>query len=158
MDEHAYLRLLRAEPDNDEVRLAYWDWLEETGDERTPYVRLMRQRLRLQEELQNTERLIWDHELRMDAEWIDIAFPMRIRSPMVGRCYTRPAPEAAPFVALGGTVTSDTVVCLIEALKIFNEIKAGVHGVVSEISVADGDRVEFNQVLFRVRRPSSDWW
>ncbi len=56
MGEEHYLRILRAEPDNDDIRLAYWDWLEKTGDPRAPYVRLMRRRALLQEELAKTER------------------------------------------------------------------------------------------------------
>jgi uncharacterized protein (TIGR02996 family) len=158
MDEQRFLRILRAEPDNDEVRLAYWNWLEEIGDDRTPYVRLMRQRLRLQEELEETDALLRAHQPRIDDAWIDMAFPMRVRSPMVGRCYVKPLLDAAPFVEVGTQVTPDTVVCLIETMSLFNEITAGVHGVVSEVAVANGAPVEYNQVLFRVSRPSLDFW
>src|SRR5262245_25267889 len=98
MDEQAFLRVLRAEPDNDELRLAYWNWLEENGDQRAPYVRLMRQRLRLLYELEEIDALLRAHHPPIDDAWIDMAFPMRVRSPMVGRCYVRPLPDAPPFV------------------------------------------------------------
>jgi uncharacterized protein (TIGR02996 family) len=158
MDDQTLLQILRGEPDNDEVRLAYWNWLEETGDDRAPYVRLMRKRLRLLEELKETDVLLRAHQPRIDDAWIDMAFPMRIRSPMVGRCYIKPLPDAPPFVEVGGQVTSDTVVCLIEAMSLFNEVTAGFYGVVSEVAVANGVPVEYNQVLFRVSRPSLDFW
>ena len=157
MDEQAFLRILRAEPDNDEVRLAYWKWLEEIGDARAPYVRLMRQRLRLLEELEQTDALLWANEPRDDA-WIDTTFPMRVRSSMEGRCYIKPLPDAAPFVEVGSQVTPETVVCLIETMSLYNEITAGFHGVVSEVAVANGAPVEYNQVLFRVSRPSLAFW
>jgi uncharacterized protein (TIGR02996 family) len=156
MDDQSFLRILRAEPDNDEVRLAYWSWLEESADDRATYVRLMRQRLRLLEELEETDSLLRAHQI--DGAWIDIAFPIRVRSPIVGRCYTKQLPDAAPFVEVGSRVTPDTVVCLIEAMKLFHEITAGHHGVVSEVAVANGAPVDFNQVLFRVSRPSLDFW
>jgi uncharacterized protein (TIGR02996 family) len=158
MDDQSFLRILRDEPDNDEARLAYLNWLEETGDVRAPYIRLMRERSRLQEELEEIDSRLRGHQPQMDDDWIDLVYPMRVRSPMVGRCYTQPRPDAVPFVTLGSRVTPDTVVCLIESMKIFNEIRAGFHGVVSGISVANGAPVEYNQVLFRVSRHSFDFW
>lgn len=114
--------------------------------------------MRLLEELQETDALLEAHRPRIDDAWIDLAFPMRVRSPTVGRCYLKPLPNAAPFVEVGSRVTPDTVVCLIEAMKLFNQITAGCHGVVSEVVVANGAPVEHNQVLFRVSRPSLDFW
>lgn len=158
MDDQEFLRILQAEPDNEEVRLEYWNWLERTGDNRAPYVRLMRQRLRLLEELEATDALLRAQDSRFNDAWIDIAFPLRVRSPLAGRCYLQPSPNAAPFVQVGSQVTPETVVCLIEAIKVFNEITAGFHGVVSEVVVTNGAPVEHNQVLFRVSRPSLDFW
>lgn len=157
MDDESFLRIFRAEPDNDEARLAYWNWLEKTGDGRAPFVRLMRKRLRLLEELEETDALLRAHQPPIDDAWIDMAFPMRVRSPMVGRCYIKPLPDAAPFVEVGSQVTPDTVVCWIEAMSLFSEIPAGFHGVVSEVAVVNGASVEYNQVLFRVKRPSFDF-
>ncbi|GJQ29399.1 MAG: acetyl-CoA carboxylase biotin carboxyl carrier protein subunit [Phycisphaerae bacterium] len=74
-----------------------------------------------------------------------------IDSPMVGTCYLAPNPDAAPFVKVGQSVTPDTVVCLIEAMKVFNEIKAEKSGVVEQILVKNGQAVEFGQKIFAVR-------
>lgn len=74
-----------------------------------------------------------------------------IESPMVGTFYQAPGPDKPPFVSVGSPVGPDTVVCLIEAMKIFNEIKAGVSGTVERIVVKSGGAVEFGQALFMVR-------
>ena len=74
-----------------------------------------------------------------------------IESPMVGTFYATPAPDKAPFVSVGAKVGPDTTVCLIEAMKIFNEIKAETSGTVEEILVKSGQPVEFGQPLFRIR-------
>lgn len=74
-----------------------------------------------------------------------------IESPMVGTFYSSPNPDAAPFVKIGQSVTPDTVVCLIEAMKVFNEIKAEKAGVIEQIMVKSGQAVEFGQKLFAVR-------
>ena len=73
-----------------------------------------------------------------------------IRSPMVGTFYSRPEPGADPYVRVGSRVTSGQMVCLIEAMKIMNEIEAEVTGVVREVCVDDASPVEYGQVLFRV--------
>jgi acetyl-CoA carboxylase biotin carboxyl carrier protein len=70
-----------------------------------------------------------------------------IESPMVGTFYTKPDPESKSFVSVGDSVGPDTVVCLVEAMKVFNEIKAEQSGVVEKILVNDGDAVEFGQPL-----------
>lgn len=74
-----------------------------------------------------------------------------IESPMVGTCYLAPNPDAAPFVKVGMNVTPDTVVCLIEAMKVFNEIKAEKSGVVEQVLIKNGQAVEFGQKLFAIR-------
>jgi acetyl-CoA carboxylase biotin carboxyl carrier protein len=73
-----------------------------------------------------------------------------IRSPMVGTFYKAPEPGAEAYVKVGNRVTPGQTVCIIEAMKIMNEIEAELAGVVREISVEDGQPVEFGQVLFRV--------
>ena len=73
-----------------------------------------------------------------------------INAPTVGTFYNRPTPEDEPFVAVGGTVTPDTVVCLIEAMKVFNQITAEKSGRIAEVLVENGDAVEFGQPLFRL--------
>jgi acetyl-CoA carboxylase biotin carboxyl carrier protein len=74
-----------------------------------------------------------------------------ISSPMVGTFYRGPSPDAPSFVDVGATVNEDTVVCIIEAMKVMNEIKAETSGVVAEIMVENGKPVQFGQALFRVR-------
>jgi acetyl-CoA carboxylase biotin carboxyl carrier protein len=75
----------------------------------------------------------------------------RITSPMVGTYYAAPDPESPPFVKIGDRVGPETVVCIIEAMKVFNEIKAELSGTIESIEVSSGTPVEFGQVLMRVR-------
>ena len=79
-----------------------------------------------------------------------VALLKDIRSPMVGTFYKSPEPGAEPYVKVGSRVTSGQTVCIIEAMKIMNEIEAEIAGVVREIMVDDAQPVEFGQVLFRV--------
>lgn len=74
-----------------------------------------------------------------------------IESPMVGTFYAAPNPDAGPFVKAGSSVSNDTVVCMIEAMKVFNEIKAGKSGKIERILVKNGEAVEFGQKLFLVK-------
>lgn len=76
--------------------------------------------------------------------------PTYVRSPMVGTFYESPAPDASPYVAVGSTVRPDTIVCLIEAMKVFTEINSGVSGTITEVLVKSGQAVEYDQPLFRV--------
>jgi oxaloacetate decarboxylase alpha subunit len=73
-----------------------------------------------------------------------------IKSPMVGTFYAAPAPDAPPFVQLGSEVQAGQVICIIEAMKLMNEIKSEVRGKVVEVLVNNGDPVEFGQPLFLV--------
>ena len=78
--------------------------------------------------------------------------PMKeIVSPMVGTFYSAASPDTPPFVEVGKPVTEDTVVCIIEAMKVMNEIKAETKGVIAEVVAENGKPVQFGQVLFRVR-------
>ncbi len=70
---------------------------------------------------------------------------------MIGTFYRAPSPESADYVEIGTEVTPETVVCLIEAMKVMNEIKAEVKGVVTHILVENAKPVEFGQPLFRIR-------
>ncbi|MCX5685756.1 MAG: acetyl-CoA carboxylase biotin carboxyl carrier protein [Planctomycetota bacterium] len=74
-----------------------------------------------------------------------------VKSPMVGTFYTSPSPEAPAFVKVGDHVSEDTVVCIIEAMKVFNEIRAELSGTVEKILVKNAQAVEFGQPLFVVR-------
>lgn len=74
-----------------------------------------------------------------------------ITSPMVGTFYGSPSPDAPAFVGVGSKVKGDTVVCIIEAMKVMNEIQSEVEGTIVECLVASGTSVEFGQPLFRVK-------
>lgn len=74
-----------------------------------------------------------------------------ITSPMVGTFYASPSPEAPPFVSVGQEVTEDTVVCIMEAMKVMNEVKAECRGTIAEIVAENGKPVQFGQALFKVR-------
>ena len=74
-----------------------------------------------------------------------------IPSPMVGTFYTAPSPESPPFVKVGQKVTPDTVVAIIEAMKVMNEIKAEASGTITEIAAENGQPVQFGQALFRYK-------
>lgn len=73
-----------------------------------------------------------------------------IKSPMVGVFYAAPSPDRPPFVSVGDTVQKGDVVCIIEAMKIMNEITASESGTISEILVDNGDVVEYDQPLFKI--------
>ncbi len=73
-----------------------------------------------------------------------------IKSPMVGTFYSRPKPDAAPYVKVGDTIQADTTVCLIEAMKTFNELPAGVAGKIVAVLVKDEEPVDVNKPLFKV--------
>ena len=73
-----------------------------------------------------------------------------INAPAVGTFYTAASPEDPPFVSVGSVVKADTVICIIEAMKVFNQIQAEKSGRILEILVENGDAVGFNQPLFRI--------
>ncbi|MEO6182794.1 MAG: acetyl-CoA carboxylase biotin carboxyl carrier protein [Verrucomicrobiota bacterium] len=76
---------------------------------------------------------------------------LEIKSPMIGTFYRAPSPESDEYVAIGTEVNPDTVVCLIEAMKVMNEIKAEVRGVITQILVDNAKPVEFGQPLFKIK-------
>jgi acetyl-CoA carboxylase biotin carboxyl carrier protein len=76
---------------------------------------------------------------------------VEIKSPMIGTFYRAPSPEAAPYTEVGTEVNVDTVVCIIEAMKVMNEIKAEAKGVITQILIENAKPVEFGQPLFKIR-------
>jgi len=72
-------------------------------------------------------------------------------SPMVGTFYAAASPDSSPFVSVGQQVTPDTTICIIEAMKVMNEIKAETSGVITEILAENGKPVQYGQALFRIR-------
>jgi acetyl-CoA carboxylase biotin carboxyl carrier protein len=77
---------------------------------------------------------------------------IEIKSPMVGTFYTSPNPESPPFVSKGSRITSGEIVCIIEAMKLFNEIESDISGTIEKVCVENGAPVEFNQPLFLVKK------
>jgi acetyl-CoA carboxylase biotin carboxyl carrier protein len=76
---------------------------------------------------------------------------LEIKSPMIGTFYRAPSPEAGNYIEVGSEVNPDTVVCIIEAMKVMNEIKAEVKGVITQITVENAKPVEFGQPMFKIR-------
>jgi acetyl-CoA carboxylase biotin carboxyl carrier protein len=74
-----------------------------------------------------------------------------IKSPLVGTFYAKPSPDSEPYVEIGSSVDPQTVVCIIEAMKVMNEIKAETSGTIVESFVTDGQAVEYGQILFKVK-------
>jgi len=76
---------------------------------------------------------------------------IEVKSPMIGTFYRAPSPEAGSYVEIGTEISPESVVCIIEAMKVMNEIKAEVKGVVTQVLVENAKPVEFGQPLFKVR-------
>jgi acetyl-CoA carboxylase biotin carboxyl carrier protein len=74
-----------------------------------------------------------------------------VKSPMIGTFYRSPSPEAGSYVEIGTEVNAESVVCIIEAMKVMNEIKSEVKGIITQVLVENGKPVEFGQPLFKVR-------
>lgn len=90
-------------------------------------------------------------ESKENNDVIDALDMHKIQSPMVGTFYRAPSPDRDPYVKIGSKIGEDTVVCIVEAMKLFNEIEAEVSGEIVEILVEDGELVEYGQPLFVVK-------
>ena len=75
-----------------------------------------------------------------------------VQSPMVGTFYQAPSPEEPAFIKVGDKINKDAIVCIVEAMKVMNEVKAGVDGVVAEVLIKNGHPVEFGSKLFRISK------
>ncbi len=76
---------------------------------------------------------------------------IEIKSPIIGTFYAQPSPDSDPFIEVGSAVSPQTVVCILEAMKVMNEIKAETTGTIAQIMIENGQAVEFGQVMFKVR-------
>ncbi|GAB5464825.1 MAG: acetyl-CoA carboxylase biotin carboxyl carrier protein [Candidatus Kapaibacteriales bacterium] len=74
-----------------------------------------------------------------------------VTSPIVGTFYRSPAPDADPFVEVGSRVSKGTTLCIVEAMKLMNEIESDENGIIEEICLSDAEAVEFGQLLFRIK-------
>lgn len=99
--------------------------------------------------VQSDEELSKEEQQPQKAE--TVSYDHEIVSPMVGTFYAAPSPDSDPYVTTGSKVQPDTVVCIVEAMKLFNEIEAEVTGEIVEILVENGELVEYGQPLFRVK-------
>lgn len=81
----------------------------------------------------------------------DVSNTIEVKSPMIGTVYRSPSPESGSYVEIGSEVNPETVVCIIEAMKVMNEIKAELSGTITEILAESGKPVEFGKPLFRIR-------
>lgn len=91
-------------------------------------------------------------EKEQDKNEKTVDYDYEIKSPMVGTFYAAPSPEDPPYVQIGDKVDAKTVVCIVEAMKLFNEIEAEVSGEIVEILVENEELVEYGQPLFRVKK------
>ena len=85
------------------------------------------------------------------APLVPVSNELEIKSPMIGTFYRAPSPESAAYVEVGTEVTPETVVCIIEAMKVMNEIKAEAKGVITQVMVENAKPVEFGQPLYKIR-------
>jgi len=88
-------------------------------------------------------------ETKPEVEDQSIAY---VVSPMVGTFYAAPSPDSPPYVKTGQEIKADDVVCILEAMKVFNEIKAEVEGIILEVLVENGSPVEYGQKLFKIQK------
>jgi acetyl-CoA carboxylase biotin carboxyl carrier protein len=82
---------------------------------------------------------------------LPVSNEIEVKSPMIGTFYRAPSPEAANYIEIGAEINPESVVCIIEAMKVMNEIKAEVKGVITQVLVENAKPVEFGQPLFKVR-------
>jgi acetyl-CoA carboxylase biotin carboxyl carrier protein len=86
-----------------------------------------------------------------ESNQVDTSDLHKITSPMVGTFYASPSPDADAYVKVGSKVSKDSIVCIVEAMKLFNEIEAEVNGEIVEVLAKDGQLVEYGQPLFLVK-------
>lgn len=102
-------------------------------------------------EVVEKEKTVDIKEEKASATDVDTEDLHKITSPMVGTFYQAPSPESDPYVKVGTHIEPDTIVCIVEAMKLFNEIEADVEGEIVEVLVEDGQLVEYGQPLFLVK-------
>ena len=154
-DEPSFLRAIRDSPDDESLLHLYAEWLTTQNDSRGEYLRLELERVASEKRLIELESKLHGFGIfeGVDPSWLDNIIPLQIRSPMVGTFYLAPNPDAAPFVQRGDMCRPDTIIGIVEAMKVFNEIPAGMSCVISDVLVGIEQTVEFGQKLFAVDRP-----
>ena len=99
----------------------------------------------------NQAETLVEHVVQPAAVDTEVIGDYEIKSPMVGTFYNSSSPDKDAYVSVGDKVNADTVVCIVEAMKLFNEIEADTEGEIVEILVNNGELVEYGQPLFRVK-------
>ncbi|MCF3941733.1 acetyl-CoA carboxylase biotin carboxyl carrier protein [Oceanobacillus alkalisoli] len=116
----------------------------------TAAVQIQRQSEPVQEQVVEKQAEVIEEQQEVKVE--NNEYDFEIVSPMVGTFYGAPSPEDDAYVAVGSIVQSNSIVCIVEAMKLFNEIEAEVSGEIVEILVENGELVEYGQPLFRVKK------
>ncbi|MCX6149439.1 MAG: acetyl-CoA carboxylase biotin carboxyl carrier protein [Ignavibacteriales bacterium] len=93
-----------------------------------------------------------EQEIKAPVEKVQASNLYEVRSPIVGTLYRAPAPDADPYVQVGDTISKGTILCIVEAMKLMNEIESEVDGKIMKILVDNGKPVEYNQPLFLIER------
>ena len=158
MDEASFMQSIAASPHDTELVQSFASWLIDCGDKRGDYLQLELERRATETKLRELESNLRNLAILAlfdgtDPSWLDKVFPLYVLSPTVGTFYGAETPDSSPFVSVGDYCNADTIVGIIEALMVFNQIPAGKTGVISEVLVRTGDRVEYGQPLFRMDRP-----
>lgn len=144
MDEASFLTAIADCPFDEEPVRAFARWLTAHGDKRGDYLQLELDRRDAEAKLVELDRRLQDRLLlgEINVAWLDQVLPLYIVSPAVGRFYAAPTPDSDPYVKVGDFCNPSTVVGIIETMRVFVEILAGMTGVISDVFVATGDPVD----------------
>ena len=155
MDESSFESELNESPNDGALLRRYAEWLGKHGDSRAELLQCEIDRRDAANRLRNIEdratSLAWKFGEYLD--WLDRVMPNFVLSPTTGTFYSAPRPDAEPYVTLDAYCSADTIVGIVESMKLFNEIPAVHAGVVAEIFVDNESKVELGQPLFRISRP-----
>ncbi|QDT10520.1 biotin/lipoyl-containing protein [Planctomycetes bacterium K23_9] len=154
-DEHSFLRAIHDSPGDEALLQSYADWLSSQSDSRGEYLRLELERVAGEKRLLELEGRLQSFGVfeGVDPRWLDSVIPLQIRSPLVGKFYVAPDPDAPPFVQPGDLCRPDTIIGIVESMKIFNEIPAGMSCVITDVLVRNEQTVDYGHQLFDVGRP-----
>ena len=154
-DEQSFLSALEESPNDTESLRSYGEWLKEREDRRGDLLLLELERIELEKRSEDLAIKLDSLYLipGLDSSWLDVVFPLYIESLITGTFHSSSSPESGPLVAVGDLCRPETPVAIVEAMYVFNEFRAGMHCVITEKLVADGDTVHHGTRLFRVQRP-----
>ncbi|HCS54564.1 biotin/lipoyl-containing protein [Rubinisphaera sp.] len=155
MDEHSFLERIQSTPGDIDLLREYAHWLVTNKDPRGKHliaeldVRVAKAQL-----IQSEYDLFQMRSVRScDFEWLDSILPLNVMSPVEGKFYCAPAPDELPFIKLGDFCFPDTIIGIVESLKVFHKIPATYSGIVDEIVVTPGASVTSGEILIKLVRP-----